>query len=109
MPDNSIYVGRPTKFGNPFKLVDGTIFYYCINRTILSPWIIYDHGKSDYILEDLIYYYELWITGKLTDSIGLPDLPDIKELRGKDLVCWCPLEKPCHVDVLIKLLKTEIR
>lgn len=24
------------------------------------------------------------------------------ELRGKDLVCWCPLEEPCHADVLLE-------
>ena len=22
------------------------------------------------------------------------------ELRGYDLACWCPLEEPCHADVL---------
>ncbi|MBF0247038.1 MAG: DUF4326 domain-containing protein [Alphaproteobacteria bacterium] len=25
------------------------------------------------------------------------------ELRGKDLACWCPLDEPCHADVLLKL------
>jgi hypothetical protein len=24
------------------------------------------------------------------------------ELRGKDLVCWCPLAAPCHADVLLE-------
>jgi hypothetical protein len=24
-------------------------------------------------------------------------------LRGKDLVCWCPLDQPCHADVLLQL------
>lgn len=28
---------------------------------------------------------------------------DISELRGKDLCCWCPLDSPCHADVLIAL------
>lgn len=23
--------------------------------------------------------------------------------RGKDLACWCPLDQPCHADVLLKL------
>lgn len=26
---------------------------------------------------------------------------DVSELRGKDLVCWCPLG-PCHADVLLE-------
>jgi hypothetical protein len=25
------------------------------------------------------------------------------ELRGKDLACWCPINKPCHADVLLEV------
>lgn len=28
---------------------------------------------------------------------------DVRELRGKDLACWCPLDRECHADVLLKL------
>lgn len=28
---------------------------------------------------------------------------DASELRGKDLACWCPLDQPCHADVLLEL------
>lgn len=28
---------------------------------------------------------------------------DIKILRGKNLACWCPLDKPCHADILLRL------
>jgi hypothetical protein len=36
------------------------------------------------------------------------DFPDyirerIEQLRGKDLVCWCALNNPCHADVLLEL------
>ena len=27
----------------------------------------------------------------------------IKELRGKDLACWCSLDEPCHADVLLEI------
>jgi hypothetical protein len=26
-------------------------------------------------------------------------------LKGKDLACWCSLDKPCHADVLLEFLK----
>ena len=29
------------------------------------------------------------------------------ELSGKDLACWCPLDRPCHADVLIELANPE--
>lgn len=25
------------------------------------------------------------------------------ELAGRDLACWCPLDQPCHADVLLEL------
>ena len=27
----------------------------------------------------------------------------LPELRGKNLACWCPLDQPCHADVLLEL------
>jgi hypothetical protein len=27
---------------------------------------------------------------------------DPAELRGRDLCCWCPLDQPCHADVLLQ-------
>lgn len=27
----------------------------------------------------------------------------VKELRGKNLACWCSLDQPCHADVLLEL------
>lgn len=30
------------------------------------------------------------------------------ELRGRDLVCWCPLDQPCHADVLLELANQEV-
>jgi hypothetical protein len=30
-----------------------------------------------------------------------------RELAGKDLACWCPLDQPCHADVLLELANPE--
>lgn len=27
----------------------------------------------------------------------------VKELRGKNLACFCPLDRPCHADTLLDL------
>jgi hypothetical protein len=35
---------------------------------------------------------------------GHPELlAALSELRAKDLACWCPLDQPCHADVLLEL------
>jgi hypothetical protein len=26
-----------------------------------------------------------------------------RDLAGKDIACWCPLDQPCHADVLLEL------
>jgi hypothetical protein len=81
-PRGAAYIGRQvrryslpcSKWANPFRLRGNA-------------------SRED--REDLIRKYER----HLVDS-GL--INDVRELRGKDLVCWCaPL--PCHGDVLLRL------
>lgn len=74
MPANAVYVGRPTEWGNPFRTPP-------MNR------------------EAAIAHFREWIKKQ-------PWLrPErIREhLRGKDLACWCPLDQPCHADVLFEI------
>jgi hypothetical protein len=73
MPQNVIYVGRPTKWGNPYKLSE--YGYACLQM------------------------YEDWLRQQLKNNPSF-----LEPLRGKDLACWCPLDKPCHVDIIMKLL-----
>lgn len=38
----------------------------------------------------------------------VPDIDEIRaELRGHDLACWCPLDQPCHADVLLEIANQE--
>lgn len=76
MPEGAVYVGRPTIWGNPFKLVRPDL------RTLIveSYWhLLNQKKKSDF-------------RRKIQ-----------RELRGKDLVCWCKLSDPCHADVLLEI------
>ena len=76
-PTKAIYVGRPTKWGNPYKAGPG-------------------HHNAK---EAVSMYRRDLIAGRLRVTID-----DVrKELRGKDLVCWCKLDCPCHADVLMEI------
>ncbi len=80
MPPNTKYVGRPSKWGNPYRvghIVNGML----IGRSAAQN-----------------YYRGTWLF-LLQRQYGL----DITELRGKDLACWCPLDEPCHADVLLEI------
>ena len=101
-PENTVYVGRPTPFGSPFKLTrEGWILCYSIHRTRLSPWF-YWSASGGFTVADVVELYEQWVTGKLRRSF-LATAPDYSVLRGKDLSCFCSLDTPCHADVLLKV------
>jgi hypothetical protein len=76
LPPNAVYVGRPTRWGNPWKV---------------GMW----NGAAHITLEASMAQYRSWATEMADPSIFAP-------LRGKDLACWCPLDQPCHADVLLE-------
>lgn len=81
-PADAVYIGRPSKWGNPFT-------HIATHRT-LARFVVETREKA-------VESYVEWIIEQ-TETGQL----DPKELRGKDLVCWC---KPaaCHGDILLEL------
>ncbi len=76
-PKDAVYVGRPTKWGNP----------YLINER---------QSRADAIRR---YRNDLEASPILVAEVK-------RELRGKDLICWCaPL--PCHADILLEIANRE--
>ena len=79
MPANTVYVGRPTVWGNPFivgaKLIGGKAL---TGRKAMALYRQYAR-----------------------DAFNQRDLQAC--LRGKNLACWCPLDQPCHADILLEM------
>ena len=96
LPPNAVYVGRPTKWGNPFRVGE---------RLDTNPSVVV--GNRAHAVA-LFRAHCGWLTGTSDDSSRAAE-----ELRGKDLVCWCPLEDadgnpvPCHADVLLEWANRE--
>ncbi len=99
MPENTIYVGRPTVYGNPFK-VDET-YKILITEDIIAWGQALSFVKGDPILikdnQHAVEMYEKYLRGN-----PMPEYL-LKEIRGKNLACFCALDKPCHADILLKL------
>lgn len=89
MPENTVTVARPGKWGNPWKVGD----WFTVQMRG-REWR--DVGYLD--RETAVMFYRLFEVKNL-ENIGL----DVSELRGKNLACWCPLDEPCHADVLLEL------
>lgn len=117
MPKGAIYVGRPTVFGNPWKVVGaGTEPGLFGGRervyTIDGPGLFF-RGTYTRVqaAEFAVHMYAQWINVWPNEIKGAPEPLDancgLKQLRGHDLACWCPLDQPCHADVLLKLANGE--
>jgi hypothetical protein len=73
-PQGSLYVGRPTPWGNPFTV-------------------------EEYGREVCLMKYRIWLQEQLAKQPNF-----LEPLRGKNLVCFCKLHEACHADILIEFL-----
>lgn len=113
MPPNTVYVGRPTKWGNPFRAIfdkDVLDLDRCDIENSGSWWVVDNennywrsHTTQEGAIAQCVELYRSWLEGKLI--IGQLNL---NEIRGKNLACFfCKTDKPCHADVLIEFCNAE--
>ncbi len=76
MPKNAVYIGRPSKWGNPFPM----------------------NGHNT--RELVVAKYKEWL---LSQPQLIEEAK--RELAGKDLICFCA-PKACHGDVLLEVANT---
>lgn len=86
MPEGAVYVGRPTKWGNPFV----------VGQTWTAPngaqIVIADPAAAVGMFAS---HAHTWSPQKVQEVRA--------ELAGKDLVCWCYPIHACHADVLLEI------
>ena len=80
-PDSAVRITRPGKWGNPYK--------------------VGIHGDA----ETCVRLFEGMMETEMARSEKMRAA--IEELRGKDLGCFCPLDAPCHGDVLLRLANKD--
>lgn len=133
MPEGAVYVGRPSPWGNPYPIAGDWIMWAAValryradargrraasvaiyrawltsDTIALGPYdpasgiLVWSDGRETTI-EDHIGGFALW-AARQTDAPSVPAMvPGLAPLRGRDLACWCPLDQPCHADVLLEL------
>lgn len=112
MPEGAVYVGRPTRWGNPVAVFEDyagptreqAVEHYrnlVTKRASFHPTTVHQlgHGGGG-----------IWhVTANPVNARGdlVPTVREIREaLAGRDLACWCPLDQPCHADVLLEMANT---
>ncbi|MFS4103823.1 DUF4326 domain-containing protein [Streptomyces sp. PD-S100-1] len=103
-PEGAVYVGRPTRFANPARMVQA-------GHGLIVQWGSTGGGVGTFPADGVearrfaTALYQSWL-----------DQPEQAETRalfrallfGRDLMCWCPLPEPgqpdhCHAAVLLEL------
>jgi len=82
MPENTVSVCRPGKWGNPFHVSNFTTAQACVN------------------------HYKWWLRERCDGMLVAKAAR--KELRGKNLACWCKEGDPCHADELLRVANSEL-
>jgi len=78
-----VYIGRPSKWGNPYSHKEGTTAEYKVT-------------SRDKAIDSYRHY--------ILYGAGQHLLKDLHELEGKVLGCWCK-PKRCHGDILIQIIE----
>lgn len=87
-PENTVVVSRPSGWGNPFKI--GEPFRFVEDGELLIG-VVNSH-------EGAVAMFRRFLAAR-------PDLTEKvrTELAGKNLACWCSLDRECHADVLLNV------
>ena len=89
MPDNTVKVDRSTRWGNPFR-----VGMLCVHDAADAVRLFEKAlARSDLPGDHLRFVFT-------AERLRL-------DLAGKNLACWCPLDQPCHADVLLKVANRD--
>ncbi|WP_242892585.1 DUF4326 domain-containing protein [Actinomadura litoris] len=125
MPSNATYVGRPSRWGNPYAVGETLVRYPAIDggewelegRSGKTPGEhhVYRHPDGSITWHRVEYATRAQVVELYALHVGPMgshelDVAEVRRvLGGRDLACWCPLTDedgnpvPCHADVLLRL------
>lgn len=118
MPDNTIKCDRTTRWGNHYRVVQRGDVWVVNSSPDLDPG--YDVGYYESDEHDYQWIVPTYPTKKaailaavenhrraVERASGYVKGVIRAELAGKNLACWCPLDAPCHADVLLEIANSD--
>lgn len=104
-PANSTYVGRGSKWGNPYAVTQHSATHTVTDTR--TSGVIYSTGSDTEARRVAVAWYRAWLDNQ-------PELRTAarQQLAGRDLLCWCPFPAEgepdhCHAAVLLELANKE--
>lgn len=102
-PAGAIVVARPSKWGNPFQVISPSVSqpYWDV---MLGPDVWRREPTRVDAIREAVDLFAIHLGPMGIHELDDWDLGALRiALRGHDLACWCPLDQPCHADVLLEL------
>ncbi|MET9099983.1 DUF4326 domain-containing protein [Streptomyces antibioticus] len=99
-PQNAVYVGRGTVWGNPYTLREGNGHHLVVNP---DRGVIYASTSQTEARRVAADWYRAWFSSQAGLLAAIR-----RQLGGRDLMCWCPLPQPgdpdhCHAAILLAI------
>lgn len=85
----AVNVARPSRWGNPHRVGD-------------HPGC--DRRRKKHTAESAVAEFERYECRGVERGVKI-----VRELAGKNLACWCPLDSPCHADVLLRIANHQLK
>lgn len=96
-PEDAVYVGRGSRWGNPWKVGS-------------TGWTVLPGGWIDRRPHDPLTREQAVDSFRNAHTHDVEYLRDIREqLAGRDLMCWCRLDQVCHADWLLEVATAPAR
>lgn len=98
-PPGAVVVARPSKWGNPYRIVRGPRgFTVRSDDSVIGTFDTVDAAFGMGAAHWAVQAYKLHLgrNPELRAAIRA-------ELAGRDLACWCPPGQECHADVLLDI------
>lgn len=118
-PPNTVYVGRGSKWGNPFVLgqpcgvfpegmgIQGKAEVLIPALTKEQVVEFYRDMVEGFLRPEMFPYGHEW-RGNFVERMGWSPRDAARSLlRGKNLMCWCGQDDACHADVLLEIANRE--
>lgn len=100
-PEGAIVVSRPSYWGNPFRV--GDTYFVLDRQEYIKGKPLSEADWHRMTAQDAVDCYRRWLDHEVGRSGFTLAVEAKSELAGKTLACWCPLDQPCHGDVLLDL------
>ena len=94
MPKGAINCTRPGRYGNPYR----------IGQTY-NGFVVKDAKAACEAFASDVRFNDRYSGPPINVRLTTAEIR--ADLCGKDLICWCALDQPCHVDILLEISNAD--